>query len=147
MSNSNLSESQFRTLYHSTGYSRPTEIEASGFTPSPMGESGPGVYLSGDRSYAELLSSGKPNQVTFEVEADIRNPLVRYPEDPEDPGEREYRSIQQNTDGFYTKEGAALDALRSRGYDAVESFLASGHEVAVHDPSRLRITRRLQPGE
>lgn len=144
MSN-NLNPDQFkRTLYHSTGYYRPEEIDASGaLKPSRQGESGPGVYLSADRSHAEKLSSGKPNRTTYEVEAEIRNPLVRHPDVTDDPGEREYRHIQTHTPGWHTKEGVAQQALQERGYDAVESHFKAGHEIAVHDPSKVRIVRKL----
>lgn len=141
---SNLNPQQFRTLYHATGYERPEQIEASGaLRASSNGESGPGVYLSADRAYAEKLSAGKTNPATFEVQADVRNPLVRRPEVAGDPGEAEYRRIQQSVDGWYSKEGVAQAALQAHGYDAVESHLRSGHEIAVHDPSKVRIIRRL----
>lgn len=132
-----------RILFHGTGYTRPDEILAAGqFTPSRMGESGPGVYLTKDRWYAERLASNKANRTVFTVEADIRNPLVRRPEDPDDPGEREYRELQQQHPP-YRDSNAFLGALQGRGYDAVETFFRNGgvHEVAVHDTAKLRILR------
>lgn len=135
---------QLRTLYHATGYSRPEEIEEAGaLRASANGESGPGVYLSADRAYAEKLSSGKPNAATFEVQALVRNPLVRHTDVDDDPGDRAYRALQQSTDGWYSKPGAAQKALTEAGYDAVESHHPWGHELALHDPAQIRSMRRL----
>lgn len=135
---------QWRTLFHGTGYDRPEDIEARGFTPSGQGESGPGVYLTSDRKHAERYARDKINGVLYEVQADVRNPLVRRPHAEGDPGEAEYRRIQQNTTGWYTRPGAALEALKAHGYDAVDTHFEGLHEIAVHDPARIRIRKRTQ---
>lgn len=137
---------QWRTLYHGTGYRRPEEIEAGGrFHASSNGESGPGVYLTNQRHTADRYAMHKTNPAVYEVEADVRNPLVRHPHTDGDPGETEYRRIQQSIPSWYM--GRAEDrvaALKAHGYDAVETHFEGGpHEIAVHDPARIRIKKRL----
>jgi GNAT superfamily N-acetyltransferase len=118
------------------------EIQRSGgLQPSEMGESGPGVYLTHDHEYAKHYAGmGYGGGAVLHVEHSVQNPLVRNLDDEHDPGDRKYRNIQQMTPGGSLNQGGALGrALAEHGHDAVETTWRGRHEIAVHDPAKLRI--------
>ncbi len=110
-------------------------------SPSGEGESGPGVYLTNSHENAQqYMPTHSPGEI-LSVTADVRNPLVRHVDVPDDPGEKEYRSMRETVG--YGKPDKWHAELAARGYDAVEKHEVGGkhpYEIAVH-PSKIRSTK------
>lgn len=112
--------------------------EASNGPTSGEGESGPGVYLTNSEENARGYLPGYQPGHLLSVIADVRNPLVRHPDVPGDPGEHEYRDMRQTVG--YDKPDVWHAELARRGYDAIEKHEPGSrhpYEIAVH-PGKIR---------
>lgn len=111
--------------------------------PSAAGESGPGVYLAGDKAYASKMASWDKTMRVLPVTVHAGNGLHLL--DRTKPGgEEEYRRIQQMENG--NKQAGLDKALAAHGYGGVRN-LSPGNEhpeTVIHDPGKLTVNEPVE---
>lgn len=137
-------------LYKGMQHFRLDDIrESGGLKAGVMGESGPGTYLTDDIDHArKFTQGGSRGGAILHIQHQIEHPLIRgFGERdrsgrfPGDSGDDHYRELQAEAYGHTGKPSRSFaDVLKDHGYDSVESHFPWGHEIAVHDPSKLTIT-------
>jgi hypothetical protein len=137
-------------LYHVTSAENAERIRRGGLQASEWGESGPGVYTTPDRAYAETLKSYQPGKQTFTLRTNRDLHLL----DRAAPGgERHFESLAKYpavvAPNAFEKAHANLAAAgyhgvswrsrRSLPYEDTPTYPQP--EIAIHDPSALEIQR------
>jgi hypothetical protein len=124
------------TFYHVTSKFRLPDIEEKGLHPSEYGESGPGVYVTHSAEYAKKMEGYGPHKHKLQVET--TQPL-RVLDRTKPGGEEHYRDLQRQD---YKGLGRTLT---EHGYHGVQYNSFGDPEIAVHDPSHLRVTHWGEP--
>lgn len=103
--------------------------------PSRMGESGPGVYLTTNRAFAEQMTANMPGRELYEV---TTGRALRLLDRTAPGGDDEYRALQDASSAI-NKDGALAKAITDAGYDGVRfaGVNKGDAEVTVLDASAL----------
>ena len=103
--------------------------------PSRMGESGPGVYLTTNRAFAEQMTANMPGRELYEV---TTGRALRLLDRTAPGGDDEYRALQDASSAI-NRDGALAKAITDAGYDGVRfaGVNKGDAEVTVLDASAL----------